>query len=630
MEYNKCSYSYPNIVIENGITTRGFFVKAHQLNWLFILNYTLSDQLIIINYNSRINQIKLDSNERLIIKILDPLEVTLIEILENDNIYNIEYILPDYNYNNGYKSYIGQEIGLEVFTDNQYEDISSKIEEINNKYIFKFFSNSFSTGLPILLKKTNTIVGIQTKMQNYGIFIGIFLEKLNNILEIEKENRNNDKKIKNKVYINKLDYIIKKDDYKKYKIINELDDIIKKDDILNKNYNKFFHFLNCERNSEYFVKASIFDKDDYFNYKNDFDYKFNNNKFSELEKSCIGSILGMAIGDAMGARVEFLPVNYDESKKVIKDMGKNPGGKFKLEPGQWTDDTSMGLCIADSLIENKGEFEPHDIMMRFILWWHFGYNNAFRYDKKRKRKHSVGLGGNISGSLKQYIKDKGKDSSTKYGDRNTSGNGSIMRNAAIPICYFNEKKKALKYAKKQSLITHKGDEAAGCCQLLTFIIWKILTFKTKQYENKVDSLKDILEDLTDFNCEYKSVNYLAYSKQEGDDENKNWNWKDINFKYSEDRVAKKPGYIGSYCMDGLAMALHKLYKTKKFEDAILEGVNLCGDADSVGSIIGQIAGAFYGLDSIPKDWIKKINDWDNREIALRGYILCHLKEKINK
>ena len=80
-------------------------------------------------------------------------------------------------------------------------------------------------------------------------------------------------------------------------------------------------------------------------------------------------------------------------------------------------------------------------------------------------------------------------------------------------------------------------------------------------------------------------------------------------------------------MDGLAMALHVLYTTNNFKDAILKAVNLCGDADSVGSIVGQIAGAYYGLDSIPEDWKNKIKDWDNNEISLRGYILCHLIKK---
>ena len=176
----------------------------------------------------------------------------------------------------------------------------------------------------------------------------------------------------------------------------------------------------------------------------------------------------MAIGDAIGARVEFKTLKYDNNE--IIDMGKKPAGKFNLNPGQWTDDTSMGLCLTDSLIEKEGDFDPNDIMMRFILWWYHGYNNAFRYDNKRHNKHSVGLGGNISESLYTYIMEKGKNPYTIYGNRNTSGNGSIMRNTAIPICYFRNLNDALEKAKLQSKITHQGDEAAGCCQLLTFII----------------------------------------------------------------------------------------------------------------------------------------------------------------
>ena len=145
--------------------------------------------------------------------------------------------------------------------------------------------------------------------------------------------------------------------------------------------------------------------------------------------------------------------------------------------------------------------------------------------------------------------------------------------------------------------------------------------------DKTKSLNDILNNLAQFKCSYsKSVNYLANSQQEGNNVNRNWNWKDNNFKYSEERARKQPGYIGSYCMDCLSMALHVLYTTNSFEEAILKGTNLCGDADSVGSVIGQIAGAYYGLDSINKKWIETINKWDQNYFALRAYILCHLKE----
>ena len=108
------------------------------------------------------------------------------------------------------------------------------------------------------------------------------------------------------------------------------------------------------------------------------------------EKRAIGSMLGMAIGDAMGARYEFMPVRYD--KQDLFDMGNKDVSNFRLEPGQWTDDTSMGLCLADSLIMNKGKLDQHDLMHRFLCWWNGGYNNAFRFESSPR--HSVGLGGN--------------------------------------------------------------------------------------------------------------------------------------------------------------------------------------------------------------------------------------------
>ena len=112
------------------------------------------------------------------------------------------------------------------------------------------------------------------------------------------------------------------------------------------------------------------------------------------------------------------------------------------------------------------------------------------------------------------------------------------------------------------------------------------------------------------------------------DPDRNWNWKEKDYRYSPSRRKFQPGYIGSYAMDGMAMALHVVYYTNSFRDAIIKVVNLRGDSDSVGAVVGQIAGAFYGMDGIPKDWIETLYKWDqNKEIALRGYILCHLLDR---
>ena len=337
-------------------------------------------------------------------------------------------------------------------------------------------------------------------------------------------------------------------------------------------------------------------------------------------------MIGMAIGDAIGSRVESNLNNVNREIKDIEMLLTN--GINCLKPGQWTDDTSMGLCIADSLIENR-QFDPRNIMARFILYRFY------------KNKHSVGIGRNVFESFKKYIYDKGKDNYTKNGNKNISGIGSIARNAAIPICYFRNLKHALICSELQSLITHQGYEAAGCCQLLTYIIIKILNKKSpknqeyNKYKTNINNessileqekLKDILDNLEEFFCAYPSVNYLAQSLKEGKDKKRNWNWKDVNFKYNEEKEKIQPDKISSYCMDCLSMALHILYHTYNFKDAILKAANLGGNASSLCSVVGQIAGAYYGLDSIPGDWIKTINMWSNGEIALRGYILCNLEK----
>ena len=334
------------------------------------------------------------------------------------------------------------------------------------------------------------------------------------------------------------------------------------------------------------------------------------------EKKAIGSMLGMAIGDAMGARYEFLPVRYDKIDLV--DMGNKENSNFDLEPGQWTDDTSMGLCLADSLLMKNGRLDQHDLMKRFLCWWKGGYNNAFRYNKIPR--HSVGLGGNISLSFKEY--QKHQKAETTAGDKMTSGNGSIMRNAAIPACFYYDMNLACDTARQQSLVTHQGDEARECCALLTHIIVNI--FNAKKEEN----LKSILDNLgKTFHTQVKSVEFLAKHKKEGDDEDRNWDWTVKQYKYSPKRSKKHPGYVGSYAMDNMAMSLNILYNTKSFREALIRIVNIRGDSDSVASVVGQIAGAYYPIETIPGDWIKSVYQWDKGDIALKGYMLSRLYNK---
>merc|ERR1719473_640963 len=97
--------------------------------------------------------------------------------------------------------------------------------------------------------------------------------------------------------------------------------------------------------------------------------------------------------------------------------------RFRLKPGQWTDDASMGLCMADSLLACRA-YNGSDMRVRFHNWWFQGYNNAFRLDETRSE--SVGLGGNISQSLKS-LKPGVRPTPTFEKTGEDAGNGSLMR-----------------------------------------------------------------------------------------------------------------------------------------------------------------------------------------------------------
>ena len=167
--------------------------------------------------------------------------------------------------------------------------------------------------------------------------------------------------------------------------------------------------------------------------------------FTVQESRAIASLLGNVIGDSLGAPLEFSPVRYGSTE--LKDFGQQevwskPGyNSFGLKPGQWTDDASMALCLADTLLVHQ-RLEPQDLRLRFLNWWAFGYNNAFGYDTASARHGgSVGLGGNISQSMSEFYRHR--TPYTEAGDRYTSGNGSLMRNGPVPVFFAHEREAAL-------------------------------------------------------------------------------------------------------------------------------------------------------------------------------------------
>jgi len=152
--------------------------------------------------------------------------------------------------------------------------------------------------------------------------------------------------------------------------------------------------------------------------------------------------------------------------------------------------------------------------------------------------------------------------------------------------------------------------------------------------------KKPLEELHEtFKSPQYSVTCLAKSareKQHTDNEglkleDRVWTWKQQDFTYCASRARQQPGYVGSYAMDATSMALHCVWTTHSFKQAMLKCANLCGDSDSVTSVCGQIAGSIYGLSGIPKTWVQAILQWDpDWNIPLRAYKLYNLSKKEGK
>ena len=278
-----------------------------------------------------------------------------------------------------------------------------------------------------------------------------------------------------------------------------------------------------------------------------------------------GCLIGLACGDAVGTTVEFKPRG---SFELMTDMVG--GGPYDLEKGQWTDDTSMALCLGYSLLETKG-FNAEDQMNRYVNWSNFGYmsSNGKCFD----------IGNTVSEALDNYIKSKDPYSGPtgKY----DSGNGCIMRLAPVPIFYHNNYENAIKYAGLSSRTTHGSEFCIDSTKLMCNIILNAL---------HLDDKDDILE-----NIKYNPITQEV-----------------LDLKHGEFYTKSYEEITGSgYVIESLETALWCFFKSNSFKEAILLAVNVGHDADTTAAICGQIAGAFYGYEGIPESWKESITMKDD-------------------
>lgn len=279
-----------------------------------------------------------------------------------------------------------------------------------------------------------------------------------------------------------------------------------------------------------------------------------------LKDRFAGALLGLACGDAVGTTLEFAPRG---SFRPITDMVG--GGPFRLKPGQWTDDTSMALCLAESLVE-KGTFDPADQMTRYLNWWHWGYFSA--------TGTCFDIGNTVRAALTRFRETGDPYSGSR--DPRTAGNGSLMRLAPVVLFAHTSPGELQTLAADSSRTTHGAGEAIESCQLFAQLIHRALSG-----HRKAALLSGISGE-----WRHDSIRQLAAGG------------------FTEKPSSDLRG--SGYCVESLEAALWCFFNTGSYPEAVLAAANLGDDADTTAAICGQLAGAFYGAAAIPARWLEKL------------------------
>lgn len=284
----------------------------------------------------------------------------------------------------------------------------------------------------------------------------------------------------------------------------------------------------------------------------------------ELIEKVRGSLLGLAAGDALGTTVEFKPRGSFAPVETI--VG---GGPFGLQPGEWTDDTSMALCLAESLVESGG-FDPADQMERYRRWWRDGHlsSNGRCFD----------IGVTVSGALRRF--EQTGEPFCGSTDPHTAGNGSIMRLAPVPVFYYRDPALAVDMSAESSRTTHGAAEAVDGCRYLAALIVGALGGASKE-----ELLSDHYEPAAGLWARGPLAPNIAEVASG-------------SFKRREPPEIKGSGYV----VRSLEAALWAFAKSDSFRQGALLAVNLGDDADTTGAVYGQLAGAYYGEGGIPEEW----------------------------
>lgn len=299
-----------------------------------------------------------------------------------------------------------------------------------------------------------------------------------------------------------------------------------------------------------------------------------------------GTLIGLAVGDALGAAVEF-----KRPGTFVPVTGYRSGGPHGLAPGEWTDDTSMALALADS-IASVG-WDLNDQANRYVQWWKKGTYSVIG--------RCFDIGSTTRRALGRFF-DEGNALTSGDTSEHASGNGSIMRLAPVPIRYADlypsKFEEFSRLAEESSLPTHASEHCLSACRYLATVLAALI-----QGEVRDEVLSSDWKPLRKLN-QIKQLHPLIQEVARG------------SFKHKQPPAIQGSGWV----VKSLEAALWAFHDADTFEEAVLKAVNLGDDADTTGAICGQLAGAYWGELNIPDTQRSGLARFDMLETALAGIL----------
>lgn len=281
-----------------------------------------------------------------------------------------------------------------------------------------------------------------------------------------------------------------------------------------------------------------------------------------------GALLGLAAGDALGAAVEFMEPGTFEP---IDDM--RGGGPHRLGRGQWTDDTAMALCLADSLLACNG-FDARDQMERYVRWYREGYRS------------STGVCFDIGNTTRTALEAFERTGESFAGSTipSAAGNGSLMRLAPVALRWAHTPADAIAFAAQSSRTTHGAREAVDACRYVAGLIAGALAGASR-----AALLAPMYAPVPNTWDEEPLAPRIARVAAG-------------SFQAKEPPAIRGSGYV----VESLEAALWAFARARDFGHGALLAANLGHDADTTAAVYGQLAGAYFGAEDIPQSWVETL------------------------